>query len=101
MTVGLMAEGESLPRGELVAGAVLVLWALLDLGGIFDHRRWALPSELLRLPVTAAAAGLQAARRPMAHARSDRPWRWRWWHRGSACWPIAASSTARRNRPAA
>jgi len=34
--------------------AALVLWALLNLGGIFDHRRWALPSELLRLPVTAA-----------------------------------------------
>jgi hypothetical protein len=30
------------------------LWALLNIGGIFDHRRWALPSELLRLPVTAA-----------------------------------------------
>ncbi len=54
MTVGLMAEGQSLPRGELVVGAMLVLWALLNLGGIFDHRRWVLPSELLRLPMTAA-----------------------------------------------
>jgi hypothetical protein len=33
---------------------LLSLWALLNIGGMFDHRRWALPSELLRLPVTAA-----------------------------------------------
>jgi hypothetical protein len=26
----------------------------LNIGGIFDRRRWALPSELARLPVTAA-----------------------------------------------
>jgi sterol desaturase/sphingolipid hydroxylase (fatty acid hydroxylase superfamily) len=55
MTVGLMAVGETLARGELVLGAVLVLWALLNLGGIFDQRPWVLPSELLRLPVTAVA----------------------------------------------
>ena len=54
LTVGLMAEGKSLPHGELIVGAGLVLWALLNLGGIFDHRRWALPSELVRLPLTAA-----------------------------------------------
>ena len=54
MIVGLMAEGRSLPRGELAGGALLVLWGLLNLGGIFDHRRWALPSELSRLPLTAA-----------------------------------------------
>ena len=34
---------------------MLVLWGLLDLGGIFEHRRWVLPSELIRLPATAAA----------------------------------------------
>jgi len=55
LAVGLLAAGKSLPRGELVVAAVLVLWALLNIGGIFDHRRWALPSELLRLPVTAGA----------------------------------------------
>jgi alkylglycerol monooxygenase len=54
LAVGLLAAGRSMPRGELVVAAALVLWALLDIGGIFDHRRWALPSELLRLPVTAA-----------------------------------------------
>ena len=61
LAVGLLAAGKSLPRGELVVGAVLVLWALLNIGGIFDHRRWALASELLRLPVTAA---MLAARLP-------------------------------------
>jgi sterol desaturase/sphingolipid hydroxylase (fatty acid hydroxylase superfamily) len=66
MTVGLMAAAESLPRAEVVVGAILVLWALMNLGGIFDHRRWALVSEWLRLPTTAAAVG---ARLP------DVPWR--------------------------
>jgi sterol desaturase/sphingolipid hydroxylase (fatty acid hydroxylase superfamily) len=55
LAVGLMAAGKSLAREELIVAAALVLWALLNIGGIFDHRRWAFPSELLRLPVTAAA----------------------------------------------
>jgi len=66
-STGLRATGESLPRGELAGGAVLVLWALLNLGGIFDHRRWALPSELLRLPVTAVTL---AARLPESSWRA-------------------------------
>src|SRR5262249_40495604 len=66
MTVSLMAASEALPLGWLVAGAALVLWALMNLGGIFDHRRWALPSEVLRLPTTAAVV---AARLP------GEPWR--------------------------
>ena len=45
--------------GELAVFAALVLWALLNVGGVFEHRRWALPSELMRLPVT---AGLLATR---------------------------------------
>jgi hypothetical protein len=52
--IGLLAAGKSLSRGELAVSTLLVLWALLNLGGIFDHRRWAFPSELMRLPVTAA-----------------------------------------------
>jgi len=59
LAVGLMAAGGSLPRGERVFLAGLVLWALLNIGGIFDHRRWALPAELMRLPVTAAALGFR------------------------------------------
>jgi hypothetical protein len=57
MTVGLMAAADSLPRAEVAGGAMLVLWALMNLGGIFDHRRWALLSESLRLPATAVAVG--------------------------------------------
>ncbi len=67
MTVGLMAAAGSLPRAEVAAGAVLVLWTLLNLGGLFDHRRWAPVSECLRLPATAVAVG---PRLP------DVPWRW-------------------------
>ena len=54
LAFGLMAAGKSLARGEVIVAAVLVLWALLNIGGIFEHRRWALISELLRIPVTAA-----------------------------------------------
>jgi alkylglycerol monooxygenase len=57
MTVGLMAAARSLPRAEVGVGALLVLWALMNLGGIFDHRRWAPLSEWLRLPATALAVG--------------------------------------------
>ena len=53
LAVGLLAAGKSLAGGEIAAGVLLVLWALLNIGGIFEHRRWAFPSELLRLPVTA------------------------------------------------
>jgi hypothetical protein len=59
LAVGLLAGGRSLARGELALLAVLVLWALLNVGGIFDHRRWAFASELLRLPVTAAVLGFR------------------------------------------
>jgi alkylglycerol monooxygenase len=57
--IGLLAAGKSLARGELLIAAVLVLWALLNIGGIFDHRRWALVSEHLRVPVTAALLALK------------------------------------------
>jgi hypothetical protein len=66
LTVGLMAAGEGPMGVEVAVGVALVLWAMLDFGGIFEHRRWALFSELARLPVTAAAL---ATRLPEA------PWR--------------------------
>jgi alkylglycerol monooxygenase len=66
MTVALMSAGDAPARAEVVIGAVLVLWALLNLGGIFEHRRWTLMSELVRLPLTAFAVG---SRLP------DVPWR--------------------------
>ena len=52
LACGLMAVGESLGRGDVIVSAVFVLWALVYLGGIFERRRLALFSELLRLPVT-------------------------------------------------
>ena len=55
----LAAGGRSLTRGELVVAAVLVLWALLDIGGIFERRLWALFSELVRLPVTSALVAVR------------------------------------------
>ena len=59
MTVGLMAAAREPFRGEVILGAILALWALLNLGGILEHRRWALTSELLRLPATAAAMAIR------------------------------------------
>jgi alkylglycerol monooxygenase len=50
----LLAGARSLASRELFVGVGLVLWTLLNLGGIFERRRWVLVSELLRLPVTAA-----------------------------------------------
>jgi len=65
VAIVLLAAERSLAPVRLVVAAVLVLWALLDIGGIFDHRRWALPSELIRLPVTALA---------LAATLPDGPW---------------------------
>jgi hypothetical protein len=68
LAIGLLAAGKSLGRGELALIALLVLWALLNIGGILDHRRWAFPSELMRLPMTAA---ILAARLPEESWRSS------------------------------
>jgi hypothetical protein len=46
---GLLAAGGGLPRGSLMIAAVLVLWSLLNLGGIFECRSWVFASELARL----------------------------------------------------
>jgi hypothetical protein len=54
LSIGLLAAGKTMGGGELAVLVLLMLWALLNVGGIFEHRRWAFSSELLRLPVTAA-----------------------------------------------
>jgi alkylglycerol monooxygenase len=59
LAVGLLAANRSLARSELLLLAVLVLWALVNVGGIFDHRRWAFLSEIVRLPVTSVVLGLR------------------------------------------
>jgi hypothetical protein len=66
LAVVLLAAGNTMGRGEVAMLVVLVLWGLLNVGGIFDHRRWALPSEIVRLPVTAVA---------LAAELPDGPWR--------------------------
>jgi hypothetical protein len=71
LAVALLAAENSWARGELFVAAALVLWALLDIGGIFDHRRWALPSEIIRLPVTAV---LLAAKLPESSWRAPAQW---------------------------
>jgi alkylglycerol monooxygenase len=58
LAIGALANGKSMAGRELVALALLVLWALLDIGGIFERRAWALRSELLRLPVTAVVLAI-------------------------------------------
>jgi sterol desaturase/sphingolipid hydroxylase (fatty acid hydroxylase superfamily) len=63
-----LAGNPSFARGELAILAVLVLWGLLNIGGIFEHRRWALASELVRLPVTAAKLGSMLVGGPVAMA---------------------------------
>jgi alkylglycerol monooxygenase len=55
LAIGILAGARSLARGELIVGVGLVLWAVFSLGGILEQRRWALASELLRLPATAVA----------------------------------------------
>ncbi len=54
LAIGLLVARDALSYAQLVVAALLVLWTLLNIGGIFDHRPWALVSELVRLPVVAA-----------------------------------------------
>jgi hypothetical protein len=57
-TILLLVAQVSLGLPALAAGAALVYWALLSLGGLVDGRRWAVPLELARL---AALAGIATA----------------------------------------
>ncbi len=58
LAFGLMAIGASLSVGQRILLSGLALWALVTIGGIFERRRWALPAEILRLPVTAVVLAL-------------------------------------------
>ncbi len=49
LTVLLLAIGTELAAVERVLTAVLIVWTLTNLGGIFDRKRWLLLSELPRL----------------------------------------------------
>jgi sterol desaturase/sphingolipid hydroxylase (fatty acid hydroxylase superfamily) len=50
----LLAADRHAPRRELVVPSLFVLWSLVNLGGIFELRRWAFWSELPRTLVLAA-----------------------------------------------
>ena len=45
-----------------VALALVVVWSVVAVGGLFDRRRWALPCELARLGVLWAGSAALAAR---------------------------------------
>jgi len=47
---------DSLPRGTLVVGSLLIVWSLVVVGGLLEGRRWAFPVEVARLATLAAFA---------------------------------------------
>lgn len=49
ITVGLLFLGQALPLWGRIAIALLVAWTALSIGGLFEARKWVLPSELARL----------------------------------------------------
>ncbi len=63
LTVGLLFAGPTLALPVKLGLSLLVAWALLDIGALFEGRRWVLPAELLRLMVVVAAAVLYVAPR--------------------------------------
>lgn len=42
-------DDEGAPRWQLIVPAALLVWSLVNLGAIFEKRRWTVTSELLRL----------------------------------------------------
>ncbi len=52
----LMFYETALPMVQLALGAAFVLFALVAWGAFFERRRWAVPFELLRIALVAAAA---------------------------------------------
>lgn len=57
-TTGFLFTYSGMPVWMQVALGALVIWSLVDLGGLFESRRWAFPLELLRLMVTASVFSL-------------------------------------------
>jgi hypothetical protein len=55
VTVFLLFQSAHLALWQSAALAVGIAWTLANLGGLFDRRRWAFPSELLRLMAVALA----------------------------------------------
>ena len=55
LAIVLLVAAKSLVPLQQLGVAVLVLWSLVNIGGIFELRLWALVSEIMRVPVAAAA----------------------------------------------
>jgi hypothetical protein len=53
LAIGLLVAGGALSRAQLFVAVLVVLWTLVNIGGIFDHRPWTLVSEVARLPAVA------------------------------------------------
>lgn len=49
--VWLMATARATPHSKMVLPAIFVIWSLTTFGAIFEHRRWTLLSEPIRLTI--------------------------------------------------
>ncbi len=56
MAVGLISFGTSLDAGVAAAAGLAVAWGLLNLGGLFETRPWALHSEAARVALLPLAS---------------------------------------------
>jgi alkylglycerol monooxygenase len=61
-TVYFLFLGHQLEAPARVGLALLITWSVIDVGGLIDRRRWALPAELGRLAAVGIAAAAAAAR---------------------------------------
>lgn len=61
VAVFLMATARTTPKTEMVLPAVYVIWSLTSFGAIFEHRRWTLIGEPLRLAALTFGVSERAA----------------------------------------
>ncbi len=54
ISVMFLSSYKQLPGSVLIALAVWIIWGLTNIGAIYERRRWAMPSELLRLGASLA-----------------------------------------------
>jgi len=52
LTIGLLFVGDSIGFPTKLAGAVLIVWGLLNIGALFDSRAWSFASEAARVVVS-------------------------------------------------
>lgn len=56
LTIGLGLIGESIGLSAKLAGVVLIVWGLLNIGGLFDGRSWSFASEAARVVIAPLVA---------------------------------------------